>query len=271
MPSTRQMLEQAQRGNPLLVTRWHSQWLELEEEERFELLREQREAIQPVLDSLIFGLLKHQRVGRISASALGGCKRKALFGFAGAPRVGEDPDSLDLMSMGTHDHMWWQIEGVAMGWIEDVEPYVGYDPADGGDPLAGGLVGGSIDGAGHDVKLFELKTVRESKYTKIVQVNDEPDFEHLIQFDFYGDQLGVDVGSIVYQERGGGSYNEYRVERTERTSRTRLAIVEELGNHIADDTLPPQLEDCEMKQGFTYRSCPHRKYCAKAGTVTVKE
>lgn len=268
-PSMKEIYEEASKGNPLLVTREHSRWLEMPEDDRFGLINEERELLQPVIDKLIFGKAKVPRVGRISASGLGMCPRRQLFGFAGAPAIGEDPDSGDLMSMGTHDHLWWQIEGIVMGWLTDVEPFAGYDPRSGIDPLEGGLVGGSIDGVGNEVPLFELKTVISQKYTRIVQVDDTPAIENLLQFDWYADELGTDVGSMVYQERGGGSYHEYWVERTPEIARKREDIVERLGNSIADDTLPPMLEDCEQRQGTVFRNCPFRKYCPKAHTVTV--
>lgn len=257
MPSLRQLLDTAEKGVELVVVPEHANWLEMTEEEQYELIREMRPVIQPALERLIFGESKHERSGRISASGLGGCLRAQLFSYGGAPKIGENPDNIDLMSMGTHDHLWWQIEGLAMGWLREVERFVG-----------DGFVGGSIDGDGVDVGVFELKTVRESIFTRVVQVEKTPVLSHELQFDFYGEMMDVDTGSIVYQERGGGAYYEFRVERKPEIARAREAIVERLGNHVNDDTLPPMLEDCEQRQGTIYRQCPYRKFCPKATSVT---
>lgn len=260
MPSAVQMLEQVAKGNPLYVVHQHAQWLEMTEAEQYELLDEQREIIQPALEALIFGRRKRPRTRRIGASGLGLCKRKQLFSYAGAPGIGEDPDSSDLMSMGTHDHLWWQLEGLAMGWLVEVEPF-----------FTDGFVGGSLDGVGPEVGVFELKTVREGKFTKIVQVEKDPLWEHKLQLDFYQEHNGDSPASLVYQHRDGGSYYEFRVERDPAVAKERELIVEELGNHVADDTLPAMLEDCEMRQGTVYKQCAYRKYCPLAQSVTVKE
>lgn len=258
MPTLKGMLAEAKRGNPLLVTREHAAWLEMSEADRFDLINSERETVMAVLERLIFGKAKVERTKRISASGLGGCLRKQLFSYAGAPAIGEDPDSSDLMSMGTHDHLWWQIEGMVMGWLTEVEPFV-----------TDGFVGGSLDGVGFEVPVFELKTVRESKYTKIVLVDKEAPFDHMIQLDFYMQQLNAANAALVYQERGGGSYHEFWVERRPEIARKREHITEQLGNCVTDNSLPAMLEDCEAKQGTIYRQCPFRKYCPKARTVTV--
>lgn len=257
MPSLKQLLESAEKGTELVVTPEHANWLEMAEEEQYELIDEMWEVVGPEVEKVLRGKSRHERSGRISASGLGGCLRAQLFSYGGAPKLGENPDNIDLMSMGTHDHLYWQVEGLAMGWLSTIEPFV-----------TDGFVGGSLDGKGVDVNVFELKTVRESLFTRIVQVEKTPVLSHELQFDFYGEQLGVDVGSIVYQERGGGAYYEFRVERKPETARLREGIVQRLGNHVADDTLPPMLEDCEARQGTIYRQCPFRKFCPKARSVT---
>ena len=257
MPSMKQLLKEAQKGNPLYVTHEHSQWLSMGEAEQFRLIEEQHDLVMRVMEKLIFGQAKHPRTGRIGASGLGGCQRKQLFSYAGVTKLGEDPDSEDLMSMGTHDHLWWQIEGMVMGWLSEVEPFV-----------TDGFVGGSLDGIGAEVEVFELKTVRDQKYTRIVQVNNHPEEDHLIQLDFYMERRKADRASLLYQERGGGAYHEFRVERTPAIVAKRLHITEQLGNHVADNTLPPMLEDCEMRTGTIYRQCAYKKYCPTAQGVT---
>lgn len=263
VPTLKSMLEQSNQGNPLHVVRSHAAWLEMSEDARFQMIRNNRQLVQYVIEKTIFGGGKEGRVGRISASGLGGCQRRSLFGYADAPRLPDDPDSSDLMSMGTHDHLWWQIEGMVCGWLDDVEPFV-YD---------GRLVGGSLDGTGNpaEVPMFELKTVRDNKFNRIVLVDKEPEHAHLIQVDFYMEELELEACSLIYQERGGGSYFEFWIQADDKVRKERHRITERLGNHIASNTLPPMLEDCESRQGFIYRTCPHRKYCPTASTVTVSK
>src|SRR3954467_9727849 len=105
MPSLGDQLRQAQRKLPLVVPGPHARWLETPEEERVVT----EEAAQFAKDVLL-GKYKHPRIGRFSASGLGGCERALALGFHGYSKVGENPDSQELMTMGTRDHFWWQVE-----------------------------------------------------------------------------------------------------------------------------------------------------------------
>ena len=263
MPGIADMLRQANeaRKNPALaavVTPLHTQWLELPEDERYE--RTTEEAAQFAKDVLL-GKYKRPRVHRFSASGLGGCERRLLFGYAGVEQLGEDPDAQDLMSMGSHDHLFWQVEGLSMGWLKLCERFVLNKRT---------RVGGSIDGIIFDDSIWELKTVTTGKFSKMTDQN-WPFHDHLVQADEYGEQWGSDYISIVYQDRQYGTYREFRIERDDKINKWRLELIERLNNHLADDTLPPMLADCEIRVGPTYRQCPYRKYCPSATRVSLEE
>jgi hypothetical protein len=263
VPGMADLLREAQKNRKkphiqLLVVPWHTKWLEMTEEERYEATTE--DAAQFAKDVLL-GKFKRPRDKRFSASSLGGCERALLFGFAGVPKIGEDPDAQDLMSMGSHDHLFWQVEGLSLGWLKSAERFV-LNPRT--------RVGGSTDGINYDDSIFELKTVTSAKFSKVRDAN-EPFIEHLLQADFYGDVWGSDLISVVYQDRQYGTYHEFRVERTNRVNDLRVDLEHRLGNYLADDTLPPMLADCEMRTGPTYRQCPYRNHCPSATRVTREE
>jgi hypothetical protein len=238
-----------------VVTGPHSRWLETPEEDRVVT----EEAAQFAKD-VFLGKFKHRRSGRFSPSSIGKCGRRSLFGFAGAPQLGVDLDAIGLMSIGTQDHLYWQVEGLSVGWMLDAEVWT-WDPHY--------RIGGSIDGLLHDWSLFELKTVIGGKYSRIVSIDDEPDYEHRLQFQAYKHTEGVETGSIVYQERATGQFHEFRVEAEDALEKDLIGKLEELNNHVEDRTLPPMLNDCEMRSGAVYRSCPYRKYCRTANTLTI--
>jgi hypothetical protein len=246
-------------GNPMLEqTVWqrHYDWLEMTEDEQFAAITP--EAADFARDWFL-GRFRRPRAGRFSLSGLGGCQRALLFGFAGVPKLGEDPARVELASMGTHDHVFWQVEGLSMGWLKLVERFV-LDPRT--------MVGGSIDGIQPDDSIFELKTVTSAKFGKVF---DGPFWEHLIQADGYGELWGSDYISIVYQDRQYGNFREHRVERDDKTNKARLAIEAKLNDHVASDTLPPVLSGCDTRSSMTYKQCPYRKYCLTATKVMLEE
>src|SRR3954454_7159251 len=150
VPDLRQMFGRALRevegkASPLFVTGPHTEWMERPEEEQIY----SPEAIRFVGD-VMAGKYARPRAGRFSPSSIGKCPRRLLFGFAGAPQVGENPDSSDLKGLGKWGHLRWQAEGLSMGWMEAGEVWT-FDPVR--------RVGGSIDGMNADDSVFELKTV----------------------------------------------------------------------------------------------------------------
>lgn len=240
----------------LIVVGPHTRYLEMTEAER----PSTPEARQFVVDALA-GKFKHPRAGRFSPSSIAGCKRRLLFGFAGAPEVGENIDAQDLMGLGSWGHLRWQHEGLSMGYMLDAEVWT-FDRRR--------RIGGSIDGMLYDDSVFELKTVFGPKFSRITQQNRTPEYEHRLQFQAYVESEGVELGSVVYEDRGTGRYFEYRIAPDEKLSKDLEVKLDELNNRAEEDDLPPMLEDCSRGVGYVFNQCPFRKHCPKATSLGIE-
>jgi hypothetical protein len=251
MADLRGLLTEARKENPLVVTGPHYRWLERPEEDRIY----SDEALEFVVKALRGGF-KHPRPGRFSASAIGGCERRMIFGFQGVPELPEDLDSPDLMGLGTWGHLRWQAEGITTGWIKEPEVWT----------LDRTMrVGGSIDALIFDDSVFELKTIHPFKYTKVTQVENEPLLPHALQTTVYELLEGVQFGSIVYEDRSSGNFYEFRHELNEGHAATVMSILARVNDHVESGTLPPMRvasEPCLSKAG-PFKNCPFREHCPK--------
>lgn len=246
MTSNKAMLKAIQSGTSLYVTKKHAEFLETPEYER-----PRTERVADILRDIYLGKFKHERTGRFSPSSAGGCPRAALFAYQGAPQVGENLDSQDLMSHGTDLHSLWQAEGLEMGWLVEVEKWVYSKELN---------CGGSIDGIMDDGSLFELKTGAQSVYSKVLK-EDQAKWEHRMQVEIYFELSGIDIASIVYEERNSGQFHEFRYRSDPATRRQALSWLDTLNDYLALDDMPEMLDDCEMRTGTVYRQCRYRKHC----------
>lgn len=246
MTSNKEMLKAVQAGTSLYVTKKHAEWLERPEDQQ--IITEQ--AAEFVKQALL-GKFRHERTGRFSPSSAGGCKRRALFSFYGAPQLGDNLDSYDLMGLGTWGHLRWQAEGLSYPYMHEGEVWVYNEHL---------LTGGSIDAALLDDSLFELKTVMGGKMNKVLK-DEIALLEHRLQVEIYFELSGADIASILYEDRATGSFHEFRYRSDPKTRAQALEWMERLNAFLAADTLPDMLDDCEMRQGSVYRNCPYRKHC----------
>lgn len=240
---------------PKMVIGPHTRWLERPEINQIY----SEEAIQHVV-RVLRGKAKKQRSGRFSPSALGECRRRVLFGWAGVDQVGEDPDVLDLMGLGSWGHLRWQAEGISAGWMQRGEVWV----MDREYPM-----GGTMDGILADGSIFELKTVHEFVFSKIVDQLNEPKYNHLLQIHAYMRMSRRDMASLVYEARSTGQYHEYRVKRDPDISRAVREEIELLTEHTVDGTLPPMIDECVKHTGTVFKRCPYRKHCPSASRLAA--
>lgn len=253
MPSLRDLLAMSEHSDDLVVVPGHAQWMERPESER----TYSPEALQHAMDVLTKAH-QHERSGRFSPSSMGECNRKLLFGFVGAPQTQEDNDNLDLMAMGSGDHFWWQLEGLTAGWMKAAEVWV---------HNAAWHLGGSMDGILVDDSIFELKTMFGTLYDRYVLKEQEPKWQHLIQVECYMRLSGLEKCSLVYQERGGAKFHEFRIERREDAVEEVDFILEQLHDALETNKLPAMLDQCEMRTGKVYRQCSWRKHCPTVSAV----
>lgn len=238
----------------LVVTGPHYEWLGRPEEAR----AYSDAAIAHVVKALQGGY-KHPRAGRFSPSAMGRCERRIMFGYAGTPALGFDEESAEMADHGTWIHLRWQAEGITMGWMTAAEAWVE-------DPDL--RIGGSMDGVLTDESMFEAKSAAPNVYTRVVMDEKWPKPEAVFQTDTYLMLADRDVASVVYEDRAYGNFHEFRIARNAGRERKVIAVLNRLNALAENDELPPQLADCEIRMGRTYKECPYRKVCHKALTVS---
>jgi hypothetical protein len=242
-------------GQQLVVTNPHSLWMELPESEQIYSPAAKRHVWDAMSKKF-----KHQRTGRFSLSSIGMCPRRVVFGYAGAPQSKPTAESQAMMDNGTWAHLQWQAEGLTQEWMTSAEDWV----------LDTDLrAGGSRDGTLHDGGNFELKSCNQNIYRTIVGINRAPKYENLLQDAAY--KLLDDLpawSTVIYENRDMGAFHEFRVSRNTQIENEVQRLLKSYGSYVDNDDLPPMLEDCEAKVGWTYKSCPHKAICAGARTVS---
>jgi hypothetical protein len=238
-------------GERKVLTEPHSQWMELNESEQVYSY----EAKIHVWDALS-KKYKHPRIGRFGLSSLGMCPRRVVFGYAGAPQAKPSAEGQAMMDNGTWAHLQWQAEGLTTGMFTDAEAWV-FDK----DLRAGG----SRDATIFNGENFELKSANQNVYKKIVGIQRSPKYENLLQDAAYKLLGDLPVwSSIVYENRDLGKFHEFRVGRDTKLETEVVRLFTMYGLYVDSDELPPMLEDCVAKTGWTYKGCPYMKTCAKA-------
>lgn len=147
--------------------------------------------------------------GRLRPSGIGNpCARAQVFSFLGIPQGAKNPEYEEMADAGSWLHYKWQMEGVAAGWLEDVEVPVSI-------PEWG--LRGAMDGLCKDGSVFELKTVGTERYNGLrkappVDIWKGPNEEHLRQVYAYMHAVQSEAASIVYVDRDSGAFREFRIE-----------------------------------------------------------
>ena len=255
MPTLKGLYQQAQAGANLVVTGPHYEWLERLEHEQVPSARAMAFLIRAHLRQF-----KHDRTRRISPSSMGECPRRIMFDYAGAPALAFDDNSQEMMDHGTISHLKWQVEGLTMGYMAEAEHWVENTEL---------MVGGSMDAVLADNSLFELKSAGPWVYNKVVLDAKAPKWENLLQVGTYFVLYDTDWASIVYEDRGTGQFHEFRVQRDARVEREVLRRLESYRRYAANDELPPQLADCELRMGTVFRRCPYRGMCHIPDSITT--
>ena len=248
------VIKSIQDGTALVVTGPHIRWMERPEHEQLPSAK----AVAFELRSL-FLQYKHPRPGRFSASSLGECPRRVVFEYAGAPALPMDIEYMEMADHGTAAHQRWQREGLTMGYMTEAEVWA-YDATLG--------LGGSMDAVLEDESIFEAKTVTPTKYRDVVMTRNAPLYQHLLQLNGYFLLTGRTWASLVYENRATGRFHEFRVQPDDALVLDVSRKLDSYRRYVADDVLPPQRPECEIRVGDVYHRCPFRKMCHKPATVS---
>jgi hypothetical protein len=252
--SLKALINSAASGEQLIVTGPHYDWIERLETDKVPSPKAVAHAIRAYLR-----FYKRPRAGRFSASAMGGCRRATVFGYANAPQVKTETAGEEIFDHGTVSHLRWQMEGLTMGYMRAAEVWVEDKDL---------RVGGSMDADLENGDVFELKSCAPSVYRRVVEEAQWPKAENIAQADTYMLLRDAPYVSLVYEDRSYGDFHEFRVARDARRERNILRELRTLNRYVEEDDLPPMLDDCELRLGKAYRQCFFRKICPKVHTVS---
>jgi len=183
---------------------------------------------------------------RLRPSMIGNpCWRAQAMSYLGAPTE-DDPESpyLDAAKAGTLSHYWFQAEGMSAGWLTDIEVPVEYKRWH---------LKGAMDGVCKDGSIFELKTVSTEKYNgwrgmPAVEAMETAIESHIKQVHAYMAATGETEASIVYLDRGGLRFREFRIQRDKKLLEQMDVEATDTLSRIAEGKLPARLFGCEMLQ-----------------------
>lgn len=203
------------------------------------------------------------RAGAFHPSSVTSCMRSQVFGFLGVPpkRV-ISPGLQNIFNDGTWRHARWQITLLSAGILTAVEVPIDYPPL---------RISGSLDGI-NDQREFDLefKGINQWQYESI---KSEPRPEHIIQKHAYWLYGPYDwhIGSLIYENKGTSQYHEHIVRWDQKIADVVHKVVEELNEHVNDETLPPVLAECKAEEGETWKGCPYAYVCKRVKTYDQGE
>lgn len=221
-------------------------------------------------------LAKQPRVrsGTFSASSAGRCLRQQELGYLGAPAtVIQEPDaqSMNIFNDGKWRHLRHQANLLTARILTRIEvPVI----------VANRKAYGTLDGMGvvpddHPRKkwrgkLFgwELKGVNQWQYPRWVQ-QVEPIPGHLDQIDRYRLLYGVELFSVVYENKSSNEWYEWVLEPDMYRLDDSYRELQDLNTAIRRKRMHDMLPSCKLRQGADWRGCPfagRNGTCEKAGS-----
>lgn len=200
-----------------------------------------------------------ERSGSFSASSAGRCERAQMFGYLGAEAPGPDPQLAAIFEDGKWRHLRWQATLLQAGVLIDIEVPLMWKAK---------KQRGTMDGLGvvpdnHKVREwqglefgFELKGVNAFQFDKFKA--EGPKEEHLDQVAKYFLMSGLDLFSIVYENKSTQEPFEWVVSRDDPGMADRIEAqreeVERLAEYAERTQLPLMLPECTKGKG-AWKTC----------------
>jgi hypothetical protein len=248
LPKGSQILPRLVRNHP--VTEGMKDWLHLVSIGEAEFSRESVFRMMEIMTAP-----KSQRHGRFSPSSIGSCMRRQAFTYLGM--TPDENSDATVMFMGTWAHLRWQLVGLTMDFLSEVEVLVPQRES----PVK---MWGSVDGICPDGTGFELKTTSEKNYKYMLQHGPSP--AYLAQMQAYMELGDIEEFVLVYENRNGGETVSWVLPRDRKIGVRLIKEVEETVFNLEQGTLPPMLLSCIQQTGFDYSYCPYRISCPNQGS-----
>ena len=234
------------RAADLPVTIRHERWL----------AQDTKPFSQEALDFSRLALSKEAGGGRrrksmFRASGSGSCMRRQIFSALSVPRRYEiDPHLASIFMTGDFVHLKWQMAGLTAGWLAEAE--VAFDRPD-------WHFGGTMDGILDDGSGLEVKSINTRGFFMVNKYG--VDSKHNRQVHSYMKLTGIQVFSVIYEDKNNQDYREFRVKQDPDMASEVDRELDELNESLQAKTLPEVLLSCQHRDGSEYRNCPFRDIC----------
>lgn len=205
------------------------------------------------------------RTQSFSASSGGVCPRRQEFSFLGTPQEGSINTRLSMIFMdGKWRHLRWQAMLLQSGIIDSIEVPLRDKKLriKGSMDGVGATLGHSFYGDDHDFG-WELKGTNEYSFRSSRYKG--PMEKHLQQIDNYFLVSGLDLFSLVYEDKNSQEWAEWVVVRDEARVRQARQNLVEMNNAIDTQTLHDIQPECKNMKG-EYLTCPYGETCLKTGS-----
>lgn len=209
--------------------------------------------------------------GRLSPSSLGGCKREAVFRFAGVKGKKKiDPDLELIFEDGNWRHHKWQALFLDMQAVLGRKNFrvVSFES----DAILPGLyVAGSLDV--HIVVkgvhyIIDIKGINDYGFKRVCIDQDAPMPKHVDQLVAYMKAKKVPRGIVLYENKDKNHVKCFLVTYDKTKWREVVAWCDSVISAMENRRLPAKHEDCNKGQ-FGYRKCMYAKLCY--GDATKEE
>ena len=193
------------------------------------------------------------REGSFSASSLGSCQRQQQFTFLGMPRTPLRPRQIQVAHNGTWMHLRWQMAGISAGWLSCAEIPI---PENDWDLM------GTMDGILATGQGLELKSCNSHAFSgvKTFGLKDE----HNLQVHTYMLASGIDVFSVIYENKDTQDWYEIVVEQDPKIMQHVKDLTEKQWERAYNKELAPMLKTCEEGIGWQWDWCSYREICPRA-------
>ena len=192
------------------------------------------------------------RRGTVSASSLGSCKRKQVFGYLGLIQIPPSPKLAGIFQNGTFMHLRWQMAGITEGFVKKAEVRV---------PENKHYLTGTMDGICYEDSILELKSINTNGFNEVSSFG--PKKDHMIQGAAYALTTGREKVVFVYEDKNTQEYKEIVKTRDELPLEEAELSAHLVWDHIEMKELPEPLEGCMAGDSYTFKGCPYRNQCLK--------